>query len=107
MGGRVPQVLGRLTRSPGCISGKNEQSYNQERKTPMCPFCIANAVALAASATSSGGAAAFVVSKFLRRKRENQTQEAQNETRRNGIGTRSRLGNPSAMWRNKHAWADS
>src|SRR5213592_718857 len=55
----------------------------------MCPLCIANAVVLAAGATSGGGVTAVVVSKFLGRKRKQQTKDEQNETSRTGIRSRS------------------
>ena len=56
----------------------------------MCPACVASAGLIAASATSSGGVAAFVIKKFFR-KTTQQTKGTENETgrktNRSGVGS--------------------
>jgi membrane protein YqaA with SNARE-associated domain len=54
----------------------------------MCPACVASMALLAASATSSGGVTALALSKFLRKKRNQQTKKEQNETSRETDGNR-------------------
>ena len=56
----------------------------------MCPLCVVNAAALAASVTSGAGLTGFVVSKFWKNIEKHQTREKQNETSRNGIEPKSR-----------------
>jgi hypothetical protein len=53
----------------------------------MCPACLASAGLIAAGATSSGGLAAFVVNKFLKKPTQ-QTKGTKNESsrKRNGSG---------------------
>jgi membrane protein YqaA with SNARE-associated domain len=50
----------------------------------MCPVCVANMTLIAVGATSSGGLTAFIMSKFCRKKKTNQTRGKQNETKRDG-----------------------
>jgi hypothetical protein len=50
----------------------------------MCPVCLTNAALIAAGATSSGGLTAFMMSKFCRKKKTNQTRGKQNETKTDG-----------------------
>ena len=45
----------------------------------MCPACIANITLMAAGATSGGGAAAFVFSKFYKSNNQIKTEDNQNE----------------------------
>jgi len=45
----------------------------------MCPVCIANITVMAAGATSGGGAAAFVFSKFYKSNNQIKTEDNQNE----------------------------
>ena len=45
----------------------------------MCPACIANITLMAAGATSGGGAAAFVFSKFYKINNQIKTEDNQNE----------------------------
>lgn len=47
----------------------------------MCPACVAGAGLIAASATSTGGVAAFLIKKFFR-KTTQQWKETENETGR-------------------------
>ncbi len=58
----------------------------------MCPICVANIALTAASATSGGGLAVFVLNKFCKKKQTNQTKREQNETNRDGNESRSRIG---------------
>ena len=48
----------------------------------MCPACIANITLMAVGATSGGGAAAFVFSKFYRSSKQTKTENNQNENQR-------------------------
>jgi hypothetical protein len=48
----------------------------------MCPACIANITVMAVGATSGGGAAAFVLSKFYRSSKQIKTKNNQNENQR-------------------------
>ena len=45
----------------------------------MCPICIANITVMAAGATSGGGVAAFVFSKFYTSGKQIKTEDNQNE----------------------------
>ncbi len=45
----------------------------------MCPVCIANITVMAAGATSGGGVAAFVFSKFYKSNKQIKTEDNQNE----------------------------
>ena len=45
----------------------------------MCPMCIANITVMAAGATSGGGVAAFVFSKFYTSGKQIKTENNQNE----------------------------
>ena len=45
----------------------------------MCPACIANIALMAAGATSDGGVAAFVFSKFYKSTNQIKTEDNQNE----------------------------
>jgi hypothetical protein len=47
----------------------------------MCPACIANITLMTVGATSGGGAAAFVFSKFYRSSKQTKTKNNQNEKR--------------------------
>jgi hypothetical protein len=48
----------------------------------MCPACIANITLVTVGATSGGGAAAFVFSKFYRSSKQTNTENNQNENQR-------------------------
>ena len=48
----------------------------------MCPACIANITLMTVGATSGGGAAAFVFSKFYRSSKQTKTENNQNENQR-------------------------
>ena len=48
----------------------------------MCPACIANITLMAVGATSGGGVAAFVFSKFYRSSKQIKTENNQNENQR-------------------------
>jgi hypothetical protein len=47
----------------------------------MCPACIANITLMTVGATSGGGAAAFVFSKFYRSSKQTKAKNKQNEKR--------------------------
>ncbi len=87
MGGGVPQILGRIARSPGGLLGKGEPTSWQKGKGIMCPVCLANIALFAVGATSSGGLVAFTLSKFCRKK-QTETKGKQNETNRETNGNR-------------------
>jgi hypothetical protein len=48
----------------------------------MCPACIANIAIIAAGATSGGGVATFVLSKFYRSNKQIKTEDNQNENQK-------------------------
>src|ERR1700682_2723755 len=94
LGGRVPQILGRIARSPGGVFGKDHQAITKEGNEieAMCPVCLANAALIAAGATSSGGLTAFAMRKFCRKKQTHRTKGIENETSRKRNESRDRVG---------------
>src|SRR6266705_2223793 len=86
---------------PRCQSLKSTRRKQNEPRDPMCPACIANMTLIAGGTMSSGGLTAFMMSKFCRKKKTNQTRGKQNENRRDRIenkrtpneSSRDRIGN--------------